>query len=66
MKRKKSTRLRSNEMAARYRGKAALERFEEAVREHAFIGAKDPTEHQYVEKEYHEAKANLIEFLRSK
>ena len=49
-------------MSAGY--KAALERFEEAVREHAFIGAKHPAEHALVEREYEEAKRALISKLQ--
>lgn len=43
---------------------SALKRFDEAVREHAFIGAKDPAEHRYVEQEYQEAKQALINKLK--
>ena len=38
----------------------ALKRFEEAVRDHAFIGAQYPADHAAIEREYKEAKQALI------
>lgn len=40
--------------------KKALERFEAAVREHAFIGAQHPDDHLHIQTEYEEAKAALV------
>lgn len=45
-------------MSAGY--KAALARFEEAVREHAFIGTQHPGDRAGIELEYEKAKAALI------
>ena len=44
--------------------KAALQRFEDAVREHAFRGTKAPGEVPHVDREYAEAKAALVRKLQ--
>ena len=38
----------------------AIKRFEEAVREHAFKGARMPDEHEALELEYRDAKEHLF------
>jgi len=43
--------------------KKSLQRFEEAVRAHAFIGASHPADHLAIEREYEEAKRTLISKL---
>ncbi len=40
-----------------------VDRFENAVREYSWIGAKDPAEHAYIVQEYHESKKLLLEHL---
>lgn len=37
----------------------ALNRFEKAVRDHAFIGAAHPNDQRYIEREYENAKKAL-------
>ena len=41
-----------------------VERFEEAVRAHAFKGAQFPAEHYYIEKEYGDSKNELLKYLK--
>lgn len=44
----------------------ALDRFEEAVREHAWIGSKHPDDMESIETEWRESKLALLRLLRSK
>lgn len=44
--------------------KQALQRFEDAVREHAFIGAAHPEDRPAIEREYEEAKRALVTKLQ--
>jgi hypothetical protein len=45
-------------------GKVKLvEDFEKAVRDHEMMGAKDPRDHQEIEKEYERTKEKLIRAL---
>lgn len=44
--------------------KQALDRFEAAVREHAFLGAQAPEHKAETEREYQEAKAALVRKLQ--
>lgn len=41
-----------------------MHRFEDAVRDMAFLGSKSPEERVYVEEEYHRAKEKLIDAIR--
>ena len=40
-----------------------VEDFEKAVRDHEMMGAKDPRDHQEIEKEYERTKEKLIRAL---
>lgn len=44
----------------------ALDRFEESVKERAWIGSKHPNDMDSIEEEYQEAKSELLKLLRKK
>lgn len=44
--------------------KGALNRFEAAVREHAWIGSQHPDDHAAIENRLARTKAKLLEFLQ--
>ena len=48
------------EMQLSRRASKALERFEEAVRQHAFKGAGHPEDIPDIQREYKQAKAQLV------
>lgn len=40
-----------------------IDRLIEASKEHAFIGAAHPDDHEAIEKEFHEAKMALVDYI---
>lgn len=50
-------------MTSKANARHTVEKFEEAVRDHSWIGAQPPEDHAQIERTYHRRKAALLRLL---